>query len=146
MRIRGAGGIGRRDILLHPQARAALATYLASGTRFQTSAYPFTSQREKLPVPSGELDGWRLGEAAIHEWWKSVKADASEVEWASVREVTFLDLRHDFAQRAEEAGWPREELAGYLGHTLRRGRSAGRQVRAETPPLGDLERIQLIKG
>src|SRR5579875_1461656 len=59
-----------RHIVLLNQARGPLYDYLRSGRRTQESAYVFTSQRETLPVPEGELDGWRLSEAAIHEWFK----------------------------------------------------------------------------
>lgn len=147
LRVGGSRRAGR-EIPLHAQARAALAAYLESGARFQTSAYLFTSQRETRPAPAGEPDGWRLGEAAIHEWWKVVKAGASEVEWPLVCEVTFLDLRHDFRRRAEVAGWQREELADYLGRTPRRPRSAGRRISTGSPPTrSDLERkVQLIRG
>jgi site-specific recombinase XerD len=137
-----------REIPLRDEVVEALAKYLGSGRRFQTSAYLFTSQRETVPVPAGEVDGWRLGEAAIHEWWKGVKACADASEWPSIREVTFLDLRHDFEQRAQEAGWQREALAAYLGNTLRQGRRAGQQGVVEIPTRqGDLPtKLRLIKG
>ncbi len=137
-----------RDIPLRHEACEALAKYLASGTRFQTSAYLFTSQRETLPVAGGELDGWRLGEAAIYEWWKGVKACAEASDWPAIREVTFLDLRHDFEQRAREAGWQREELAAYLGYTPRHRRLAGRRSPGETPTLRDdlTRKVQRIDG
>jgi len=133
-----------REIPLRDEVCEALTKYLGSGRRFQTSAYLFTSQRETLPVPTGELDGWRLGEAAIHEWWKGVKACAEASEWPSIREVTFLDLRYDFEQRAMEAGWPREELAAYLGNTPRQGRQRGGETSTRQ---GELPRkLRLIKG
>lgn len=147
LRIDGTRGRSR-EIPLRDEVYEALTKYLGSGRRFQTSAYLFTSQRETVPVPAGELDGWRLGEAAIHEWWKGVKACAEASEWPSIRQVTFLDLRHDFEQRAKEAGWQPEELAAYLGNTLRQGRWAGQQRVVEIPTRqGDLPRkLRLIKG
>jgi len=36
-------------------------------------------------------------------WWKINEQD-----------LTFHDLRHDFASRAREAGWSLEEVARYL--------------------------------
>jgi len=147
VRIGGARGRSRA-IPLREEVYEALTKYLVSGTRFQTSAYLFTSQRETLPVPAGELDGWRLGEAAIYAWWKGVKAWAEAAEWPAIHEVAFLDLRHDFEQRAREAGWQREELAAYLGNTPRQRRLAGRRSPGETPTLRDdlTRKLQLIEG
>ena len=45
---------------------------------------------------------------------------AGESEWPLVGDITFLDLRHDFEQRAEEAGWQPEVLRSYLGYASRR--------------------------
>ena len=38
-----------------------------------------------------------------------------------VHDVTFHDLRHDFAHRARAAGWTIEEVAYYLGHVTKKG-------------------------
>jgi hypothetical protein len=112
----GHKGEKYRDIILLNTAREPLYEYLQKGKRARESHYVFTSQRETLPVPEGELDGWRLGEAAIHEWFKQLKATATEAEAPFIRDVTFHDLRHDFAHRAKkEAGLDDGELAVYLG-------------------------------
>ena len=114
-----------RDIVLLNPARDPLYDYLQHGKRARDSQYVFTSQRETLPVPPGELDGWRLGEAAIHEWLKQPKATATAAEAAFIREVTFHDLRHDFATRAKkEAGLDDGKLAVYLGHITKHGTPA----------------------
>ena len=39
-------------------------------------------------------------------------------------DLTFHDLRHDFAHRAREAGWSLEEVAYYLGHVTKKGTPA----------------------
>ncbi|NJM93666.1 MAG: site-specific integrase [Cytophagales bacterium] len=41
-----------------------------------------------------------------------------------IHDITFHDLRHDFAHRARESGWTLEELAFYLGHVTRQGSPA----------------------
>jgi len=96
----GHKGEKYRDISLLNTAREPLYEYLQKGKRTRESHYVFTSQRETIPIQAGELDGWRLGEAAIHEWFKQLKASATEAEASFIRDVTFHDLRHDFAHRA----------------------------------------------
>jgi integrase len=41
-----------------------------------------------------------------------------------VVELSFHDLRHDFAHRAREAGLTLEEVAYYLGHVTKKGTPA----------------------
>ncbi len=65
-----------------------------------------------------------MTEAGIHHWFRSVKALATREEWAYIHDVTFHDLRHDFAHRARTAGWSLEEVAYYLGHITTRGTPA----------------------
>jgi len=57
---------------------------------------------------------------------------ATESEWALVGAITFLDLRHDFEQRAEEAAWPPDVLRLYLGYVSRRGATVGQKQLAVT--------------
>jgi len=45
----------------------------------------------------------RLTEAGIHHWLWALKRRATKAEWDLIHEVTFHDLRHDFAHRAREA-------------------------------------------
>lgn len=130
-----------REILLLNQARGPLYEYLEKGKRVRSSAYVFTSQRETLPIAKGDLDGWRLGEAAIHEWFKTFKATATHEEWECIEEITFHDLRHDFAHRAKkEAGLDDGELAVYLGHITKRGTPAIQTTARYTQP--SLEQIK----
>ena len=45
-------------------------------------------------------------------------------QWEEIADITFHDLRHDFAHRARRAGWSLEEIAYYLGHTTKKGTPA----------------------
>jgi site-specific recombinase XerD len=145
----GHKGEKYRDIILLNIAREPLYEYLQKGKRARESHYVFTSQRETFPVSEEELDGWRLGEAAIHEWFKQLKATATEAEAAFIRDVTFHDLRHDFAHRAKkEAGLDDGELAVYLGHITKRGTPAIQTTARYTQPSMDQirEKLKGMKG
>jgi site-specific recombinase XerD len=101
-----------RDIDLMNEARKPLYEYLrASGDGDRT--YVFTSQRSE-----------RLTEEGIHYWFRTLKAGATKDQWAYIHDLTFHDLRHDFAHRAREAGWSLEEVAYYLGHVTKKGTPA----------------------
>jgi integrase len=54
----------------------------------------FTSQRSE-----------RLTEEGIYYWFRMLKAQATQDQWEVIGDLTFLDLRHDFACRVREAGW-----------------------------------------
>jgi site-specific recombinase XerD len=145
----GHKGEKYRDIILLNTAREPLYEYLEKGKRARESHYVFTSQRETIPVPDTELDGWRLGEAAIHEWFKQLKATATEAEASFIRDVTFHDLRHDFAHRAKkEAGLDDGEPAVYLGHITKRGTPAVQTTARYTQPSMDQirEKLKGMKG
>jgi site-specific recombinase XerD len=101
-----------RDIDLVNEARKPLSEYL------QTSgdpkrAYVFPSQRSA-----------RLTEEGIHHWFRNLKAGATKEQWEFIADLTFHDLRHDFAHRAREAGWSLEEVTYYLGHVTKKGTPA----------------------
>lgn len=106
------GGKGR-DIDLHNDARRPLADYLQAAQRNVVSPFVFTSQRAE-----------RLTEAGIHHWFRTLKAQATKAEWDLIHDITFHDLRHDFAHRARAAGWSLEAVAFYLGHITRKGTPA----------------------
>lgn len=112
MRVGYKGGKMRQIDLCLP-ARRALAEYLRHGGRDPESQYVFTSQRDE-----------RLSEAGIHHWFRQLKAQATQSTWELIHDITFHDLRHDFAHRAREAGWQLEEVAYYLGHVTRKGTPA----------------------
>ncbi len=102
-----------RDIDLLNEVRRPLREYVEGGERNPASPFVFTSQRTE-----------RLSEAGIHYWFRTLKLRATKDEWDLVSDVTYHDLRHDFAHRARESGWHLEEIAYYLGHTSKRGTPA----------------------
>ena len=126
----GIPGRAERTIILAGEAREALYAYLISGKRAQ-SAYLFTSQRERAKVPHGDRDGWRLRESAIHAWFQELRGAATPEEWELIGELTFHDLRRDFAFRAREAGFSETELAAYLGLVRKRRPIAGDGARED---------------
>jgi site-specific recombinase XerD len=109
----GYKGGKARDIDLHREARQPLADYLALRPEDDTSRFVFRSQR-----------GERLSEAGIHHWFRTLKARATHAEWALIADISFHDLRHDFAHRARAAGWSLEAVAFYLGHVTKKGTPA----------------------
>jgi site-specific recombinase XerD len=102
-----------REIDLLNEARRPLYFYLQHGGRDERSPYVFTSQRSL-----------HLTEYGIHQWFRTLKQQATKDQWDLIGNVTFHDLRHDFAHRARDAGWTLEEVAYYLGHVTRRGTPA----------------------
>lgn len=109
----GHKGGKSREIDLLNEARRPLYEYIQRGGRDPESSYVFTSQR-----------GERLTEAGIHHWFRTLKAQATKDEWELIHDVTYHELRHDFAHRAREAGWTIEEVAYYLGHVTKKGAPA----------------------
>lgn len=101
-----------RDIDLVNEARKPLYEYLQA-TRDPEWEYVFPSQRSA-----------RLTEEGIHHWFRNLKARATKDQWEHIADLTFHDLRHDFAHRAREAGWSLEEVAYYLGHVTKKGTPA----------------------
>ena len=102
-----------RDIDLLNEARRPLYDYLQHGGRDSRSPYVFTSQRND-----------QLTEAGIHHWFRALKHQANKEQWDLIADLSFHDLRHDFAHRAREAGWTLEEIAYYLGHVTVKGTPA----------------------
>lgn len=102
-----------RDIDLLNEARRPLHEYIQRGGREKESPYVFSSQRDE-----------HLGERGIHYWFANLKRSATMEEWELVSDITFHDLRHDFAHRAREGGWSLEEIAYYLGHMTVKGTPA----------------------
>ncbi len=101
-----------RDIDLINEARKPLYEYLQA-SRDPERIYVFPSQRSE-----------RLTEEGIHYWFRMLKAGATKEQWEYIHDLTFHDLRHDFAHRAREAGWSLEEVAYYLGHVTKKGTPA----------------------
>ena len=110
----GYKGEKLREIDLVNAARRPLYAYLQSQARQNSaSEFVFVSQRSL-----------RLSEAGIHHWFRKLKAKAAKTEWDLIHDITFHDLRHDFAHHARQRGWSLEELAYYLGHVTQQGTSA----------------------
>jgi site-specific recombinase XerD len=109
----GHKGGKERDLDLLNAVRKPLYEYLRTGGRDPESPYVFTSQRAE-----------RLSEAGIHHWFRTLKAGANKKEWDLIQDITYHDLRHDWAHRARHAGWNIEEIAYYLGHVTRKGTPA----------------------
>jgi len=98
-----------RDIDLRNEAHQPLYEFLqATGERERT--YVFTSQRSE-----------RLTEEVIHYWFRMLKEHTSRMQWELIQDLTFHDLRHDFAHRMREEGWSLEEVADYLGLVSKKG-------------------------
>lgn len=108
----GHKGSKWRDIDLVNAARKPLYEYLQA-TRDPDRLYVFPSQRSA-----------RLTEEGIHHWFRNLKARATKDQWEQIADLTFHDLRHDFAHRARAAGWSLEEVAYYLGHVTKKGTPA----------------------
>jgi len=89
-----------RDIDLVNEARRPLYAYLQKRARDESSPYVFLSQRSA-----------RLSEAGLHHWFRSLKQQATPEEQAVIADISFHDLRDDFAHRALSAGWTLEEVA-----------------------------------
>jgi site-specific recombinase XerD len=98
-----------RDIDLLSKAHRPLYAYLQA-TSDTERTYVFISQRSE-----------RLTEEAIHYWFRTLKAQAPEGQMETIQELTFHDLRRDFALRARESGWLPEDVTNYLGFTSRQG-------------------------
>ena len=105
----GEQGSTGHDIDLLTAACQPLYAYLQE-TSDTARTYVFTSQR------SG-----RLTEEGIYYWFRTLKAQATEDQREVIADLTFHDLRHDFAHRTREAGWSPEEVAYYLGRGTKNG-------------------------
>lgn len=132
-------------------ARRALYDYLfpehpSDQERDQESLYAFTSQRAAWLRQQGHPD--HLSERGIEHLWMHIKRKGTYEEWQLIAEVTFHDLRHDFAHRARAAGWSLEEIAVYAGHQTKDGTPAiATTVRYTLPSRKALkERLQTLEG
>jgi site-specific recombinase XerD len=126
-----------REIDLLNQARRPLFEYFGHGGRDPESPYLFTSQRNQ-----------QLTEAGIHHWFRTLKRQATSDQWEKIADLTFHNLRHDFAHRAREAGWTLEEVAYYLGHVTKKGTPAIQTTARYTQVSRELvkEKLKYIKG
>lgn len=97
-----------RLIDLHNEARRALYKYLINenhtlrDARDPDSSYVFTSQRSAWLRQQGRPDHLTL--RGIEYIWTAMKQNTRQGEYAFIYNITFHDLRHDFAHRARAAG------------------------------------------
>jgi len=103
-------GAQSRDIDPGNEARRLLYDYQQHRVHDQGSPYFFTSQRS----PQLTADG-------LYHWCRALKRKAAPQDHQLIADVSFHDLRDDFAHRAKEAGWTLEELAYYLGYITMQG-------------------------
>jgi len=133
-----------RTLDLHNEARRALYAYLhenahAPDARDPESAYVFTGQRAAWLRRQGRPD--HLSTRAIEHLWMSLKRTATHAEWEQIKDITFHDLRHDWAHRARQSGWLLEEIAVYAGHQTKDGAPAiATTVRYTLPSRQQLKR------
>ncbi len=144
----GYKGEKYRDSDLVNQARSPLYDYLRAGLRKEGGRFVFTSQRARSVVEGTQDDSWRLTEEGIHAWWRTLKAKATHTQWELIADITFHDLRHDFAHRARKAGWALEEIAVYRGHVTQKGTPAVTTTARYTQPSREQlkERLQHLSG
>ncbi len=144
--IVGAKGGKTRTIDLHNEARKALVAYLAldaseTEAREPDSPFVFTSQRAAALRRRDQPDN--LSPRGIEHCWQQLKAQATHASWPRIQDVTFHDLRHDFAHRARSAGWTLEAIAVYLGHQTKDGAPAIATTARYTLPTRTQIREQL---
>ena len=89
-----------------------------------------------------------LTQAGIHHWFRGLKHQATKDQWDLIADLSFHDLRHDFAHRAREAGWTLEEVVYYLGHVTMKGtpaiQTAVRYTQVSRAQVK--EKLRLLKG
>jgi site-specific recombinase XerD len=144
--IVGAKGGKTRTLDLHNEARKALFAYISLDAsereaREPDSPFVFTSQRAAALRRRNQPDN--LSPRGIEHLWHELKAQASHASWPLIQDVTFHDLRHDFAHRARVAGWNLEAIAIYLGHQTKDGAPAIATTARYTLPTRTQIREQL---
>ena len=110
------------------------------------SLFVFTSQRAAWLRQQGCPD--HLSARGMEHLWIQFKRQGTYEEWKLIADISFHDLRHDFAHRARQSGWLLEEIAVYAGHQTKDGTPAiATTVRYTLPSRTQLkERIQLLQG
>jgi len=133
----GGDGAKARDIDLSNEARRFVYDYLLHREHDCDSPSLFVSQR-----------GPRLTDAGLHHWFRALKRRASPDEGRLIADLTFHDLRHDFAHRVLEAGWNLEEVAYYLGQITTKGLPATQTALRYTQITRAQvkEKLKLLKG
>lgn len=147
----GAKGGKTRTLDLHNMARRALLAYLqlpvtATDAREPDSLYVFTSQRAAWHRQQNNPD--HLSARGVAHLWTKLKTQATHEEWQLIQDITFHDLRHDWAHRARAVGWSLEEIATYAGHQTKDGAPAIQTtVRYTLPSRQQIkEKLRLLLG
>jgi len=157
IRLVEAKGGKTRTLDLHNNARRPLHAYLQmddatrrrcppADVRDRESLYVFTGQRAAWLRRQGRPD--HLSTRGLMHLWDGLKATATHEEWGLITDITFHDLRHDWAHRARAAGWLLEEIAVYAGHQTKDGAPAiATTARYTLPSRPHLkERVQALRG
>jgi len=157
IRLVEAKGGKTRTLDLHNNARRPLHAYLQmddatrrrcppADVRDRESPYVFTGQRAAWLRRQGRPD--HLSTRGLMHLWAGLKATATHEEWGLIADITFHDLRHDWAHRARAAGWLLEEIAVYAGHQTKDGAPAiATTARYTLPSRQQLkERVQALRG
>ncbi|WP_017815185.1 tyrosine-type recombinase/integrase [Paenibacillus shenyangensis] len=109
----------RRMVQVTNSVRRALELYLYGREPGCRSQY---ARAEESPYVFVSQMGERLTESGINKWFNKLKLSAPVEQYEEIKEITFHDLRHDFAHRMRnEEKWTLEEIAAYLGHTTKSG-------------------------
>ena len=157
IRLVEAKGGKTRTLDLHNNARRPLLAYLSmddptrrqclpADVRDPESPYVFTGQRAAWLRRQGRPN--HLSTRGLMHLWTGLKGTATHEEWDLIKDITFHDLRHDWAHRARAAGWLLEEIAVYAGHQTKDGAPAiATTVRYTLPSRQQLkERVQALRG
>ncbi len=157
IRLVEAKGGKTRTLDLHNNARRPLHAYLQmddatrrrcppADVRDRESPYVFTGQRAAWLRRQGRPD--HLSTRGLMHLWDGLKATATHEEWDLIADITFHDLRHDWAHRARAAGWLLEEIAVYAGHQTKDGAPAIATTARYTLPSRQRlkERVQALRG
>jgi integrase len=88
-----------------------------------------------------------VAKPSLH-WFRTLKHQAKKEQWDLIADLSFHDLRHDFAHRARESGWTLEEIAYYLGHVTVKGTPAiqttARSTQVSRASEREVERAQRL--
>jgi len=97
MKGRAAVKAGIRTRLFLPEKTVLFHFRIKREKKSNQASHPSRRHGSGTRTPAGK---WANG---IHHWFRSLKVQANNEEWGLIHDVTFHDLRHDFAHRARAA-------------------------------------------
>ena len=103
-----------RTLDLHNKARRALYDYLQEPSGSRDAA----TRKANMRLPASALHGCdaRAGLTSCLRGelttYGKAKQRATQEDWTLIQDITFHDLRHDFAHRTRAAGWRRSTSIG----------------------------------